>query len=356
MEAASGYLKAKLPDEVIPYKYLSIFTNVDIAVTVGEQNAKFNKNLEVYWKSRWTRKKDFPGEGRFCSVGFSIGDRGYFGTGENTLNYNKKYLKDFWEYDSQKDEWKRKADFPGEARSLASSFVLKDKGYIGSGGLCDIWGNNTSVFFNDYYKYDPATDDWTQISDYAGKPRYSAASFVINDLAYVGTGRISYESSGGSWDQSIIAKDFWYYNPSDEIWHEDLDFPYKTRYAKGFSIGNKGYLYESGKVKEYKVNSWVDKCSILNVLVLGEISFSIGNIGYILYGTRSSELLEINQSVDLIKRTTIPYETGIVASFAPSAFTIKDKAYIISGVVMYSNPGRYSQEVWEFDPNLPLTN
>ena len=42
----------------------------------------------------WSMAEEFSGSSRRFTVGFSIGDRGYLGTGTNGTNF-----KDFWEYD-----------------------------------------------------------------------------------------------------------------------------------------------------------------------------------------------------------------------------------------------------------------
>ena len=41
------------------------------------------------------QKTDFGGVGRYAAVGFSIGTKGYIGTGSDGSN-----KKDFWEYES----------------------------------------------------------------------------------------------------------------------------------------------------------------------------------------------------------------------------------------------------------------
>ena len=86
------------------------------------------------------------------AVGFSIGNKGYIGTGEDTNGATK----DFWEYDPDNDTWTRKADFGGTARSNAVGFSIGNKGYIGTAN----WGNSS----DDFWEYDPATDIWTRKS------------------------------------------------------------------------------------------------------------------------------------------------------------------------------------------------
>src|SRR4249919_3048148 len=63
---------------------------------------------------------------RGSAVSFSIGNKGYIGTGDS---YN-----DFWEYDPATNVWTQKADFGGKGRDWATGFSIGNKGYIGTGG------------------------------------------------------------------------------------------------------------------------------------------------------------------------------------------------------------------------------
>jgi len=49
----------------------------------------------------WTQKADFGGGVRGCAVGFSIGTKGYIGTGFN----GNAFSKDFWEWDQATNIW-----------------------------------------------------------------------------------------------------------------------------------------------------------------------------------------------------------------------------------------------------------
>ena len=43
--------------------------------------------------------------------------------------------KDFWEYDPVANTWTQKADFGGAARDSAVGFSIGSKGYIGTGEM-----------------------------------------------------------------------------------------------------------------------------------------------------------------------------------------------------------------------------
>src|SRR5436190_787996 len=101
----------------------------------------------------WTKKADFGGGARSGAVGFSIGNKGYIGTGGD---------KDFWEYDPASNTWMQKADFGGTARGGAVGFSIDGKGYIGTGSI------GVNSYKKDFWEYDPVTNVWSQKADYGG--------------------------------------------------------------------------------------------------------------------------------------------------------------------------------------------
>lgn len=66
---------------------------------------------------------------RYSAVGFSIGSKGYIGTGQDACGYKN----DFWEYNPADNSWTQKADFGGGGRVAAVGFSIGSKGYIGTG-------------------------------------------------------------------------------------------------------------------------------------------------------------------------------------------------------------------------------
>ena len=123
----------------------------------------------------WTQKADFGGTVRAGTASFSIGTKGYIGTGYNDpIVYN-----DFYEYDPDTDAWTQKADFGGTARHGAVGFSIGTKGYIGTG---------SDYSQNDFWEYNPDTDVWIQRADFGGTARLSAVGFSIENKGYIGTG------------------------------------------------------------------------------------------------------------------------------------------------------------------------
>jgi len=206
----------------------------------------------------WIQKADLTGGPRQGAVGFSIGNKGYLGTGEDNGYVSKK---DFWEYDPDNNTWTQKADFGGDARAYATGFSIGNKGYIGTGSTSNGGGN----LLRDFWEYDPTTNSWTQKADFGGVGRLNATGFSIGSKGYLGTG-----NDGSPYYE---LKDFWEYDPATNIWTQRADVGGAGRAgAVGFSIGNKGYI-GTGKIVDYPYavkdfweydpanNSWTPKAA-----------------------------------------------------------------------------------------------
>jgi N-acetylneuraminic acid mutarotase len=110
---------------------------------LGLDSVTFHKDFWEYDPTinSWTQKSNFPTGPRIAAVAcFAIGSYGYFGLG----NAGRIY-RDFWEYNQTTNNWVRKADFGGIARTEAVGFSIGLKGYIGTGldsmnsPLSDLW-------------------------------------------------------------------------------------------------------------------------------------------------------------------------------------------------------------------------
>ena len=93
----------------------------------------------------WIQIEDAGEEGRLDGLAFSIGDKGYFGLGSESLE-NKK---DFWEYDLQTQSWSQRTDFSGDLDSpISIGFAINEKGYVAGQ--------------NEFWEYNPQTNCWLQ--------------------------------------------------------------------------------------------------------------------------------------------------------------------------------------------------
>lgn len=133
---------------------------------------------------RWTKKSNLPVAGfRISPVAFSIGSKGYIGLGEVYAgsDYTADYTTHFWEWNQATDMWTRKADFPGQGRTGAAAFTVSNKGYVGT-------GNSSGKPVADFWEYDQTEDRWTRKANFAGAARSGASGFSIGNKGYIGAG------------------------------------------------------------------------------------------------------------------------------------------------------------------------
>ncbi|MFD2554320.1 Kelch repeat-containing protein [Sphingobacterium tabacisoli] len=244
------------------------------------------KDAWTFKNNLWSRIKEFGGEARNGAVGFSIDGKGYMGTGFNGTDV----LNDFWQYDPATNEWTKIADFPGEARYGAVAFTLNGIGYVGTGAT------KTQKTLKDFYKYDPKTNTWTSIESPLENKRVNAFAFVVNGKAYI----------GGGTDNNQFPEDFYSFDGGNgaTAWNKlaplkDASNTYDlTRQsASTFAIGNFGYVVGGkkgsvlGNVWKYDVaaNKWESKHQALPQNAReGAVSFSIGGKGYLTTGMNSA--------------------------------------------------------------------
>lgn len=180
----------------------------------------FCANAQQY---SWTQVTSLPSMARSAGVSFSIGNKGYFGTGVTFFNSVPTTFNDFWEFEPANGVWTQKANAGSVGRWGAAAFVIGGNGYIGTG-----WSPSP---LNDFLKYDPFTNQWTPVAQLPAQGRYHSFSFSIADTGYIGTGYAANTFS-----------DFWGYNPTTNSWSQKASFGGGGREnAIAFSIGNYGY-------------------------------------------------------------------------------------------------------------------
>ncbi|QRQ99436.1 Kelch repeat-containing protein [Dyadobacter sandarakinus] len=190
-----------------------------------------NKDSDPDLLGNWYRTgiPNFGGSARARAVSFVIGDRGYIGTG--LTNETVPRVKDFWAYNAGTKIWSQVAPFAGTGRTDAVAFVIGGKAYVGTG-----YDNVTTIdngYKKDFYSYDPATNKWTAVADFLGGTRQYATAFSVNNKGYVGLG---YNGSG-------FYQDFYQYDPATDKWSEIATFTGgKRRGALSFTLENKAYV------------------------------------------------------------------------------------------------------------------
>ena len=295
--------------------------------------------------AQWVQKANFPGSAnRSMAVGFSIGNKGYLGTGSESTSCGlpircEKDFNDFWEYDPFSNSWTKKADFGGSTRIQAIGFSIGNKGYIGSGGRSD--------YKTDFWEYDPASNTWTRIADFPGLPRWASVGFSIGNKGYFGTGANGLRPFN----------DFWEYDPSSNTWSQKADFPGSARNgAVCFSIGSKGYIgtgWSEDDVKkdfwEYnpESNSWKQIADLPSTPRQSAIGFSVGLKGYVVSGhdgTYRKDFWEWDSTTNTWSQKPYFGGTGRIDAIG---FSIGSKGYFGTGT-----DGIYRNAFWEYDTGI----
>jgi subtilisin family serine protease/N-acetylneuraminic acid mutarotase len=335
----------------------SYATTTTATLTIGGVSGAFNVTTQTEnpgAPNTWIQKADFGGVGRYHPAGFSIGNKGYFGTGSiyNASTFTFTLYQDFWEYDTNTGVWTQKADFVGGTRYYAVGFSIGSKGYIGTGQ------DSSSSYKKDFWEYDPATNIWTRKADFGGTARRGAVGFSINNKGYVGTG---YNSS---WN-----KDFWEYDQITNIWTRKADFGGTARSgAVGFSIGNKGYIGtgdlgtgNSGTTGakdfwEYDpaVNTWTQRTDFGGTGRSNAVGFSIGGKGYIGtgYDNTSSSTKDFWEYDSAANTWTKKADFGGGLRSGATGFSIGSNGYMGTGSYYNNSNGSstYYQDFWEYTP------
>jgi hypothetical protein len=198
-------------------------------IGTGQDGSGFKKDFLEYNPATnyWTVMANFgytvsttdtDGTARASAVGFSIGTKGYVGTGIDASGYTS----DFWAYDQATDTWTKLAAFGGGNRASAVGLGLGTKGYIGTG-----W--NGTTYYKDFWEYNPATNVWTKKNDFGGDARKDAvALYSFCGNGYVGLGMVP----------CSYFNDFWLYEPVTDTWIQKKEFGGGARAsAVAFSIG-----------------------------------------------------------------------------------------------------------------------
>jgi N-acetylneuraminic acid mutarotase len=293
----------------------------------------------------WYQRFDFGGDARHRATAFSIGTEGYIGLGHINSGVDVEY-EDFWKYDPATNAWSQIANYPEGKCFHATGFVIGLKAYVGTGRL------ENGTYSNHFYEYDPLTNTWTPKADLPGVPRRGAVSFSIGGKGYCGTGQTT----------SGYSTDFYEYNPLTDQWIARANFPGIARTsAVAFSIGDFGYLgtgdSNSGSTNDFfqynpAANQWIAKASVGPVTRQEACGFAVNGKGYIgtgddySSGNNYSDFWEYNPTtetwiqIDDFAGTARRYLVGL---------TIGNRAYVGTGT-----NGTNFKDFWMFDRNLSL--
>lgn len=122
---------------------------------------------------------------------------------------------------TQSGNWVNRATFQGVAMGEGASFVVNDVAYVGT-GINPLTPNVklTTMFKYTYatipsrepYGYDSAYGSWTSIADFPGQARSNGVGFSIGGTGYLGGGLAN--------DGFTPLSDYYAYNPGSNSWTE----------------------------------------------------------------------------------------------------------------------------------------
>lgn len=317
-----------------------ITTGVDTSETVLKDLWEYNPTNDS-----WTQRADLPGSGRRNAIGFAMNGKGYVGTGidndEATIGVK---LTDFWEYNPLTNNWLQKANFPGATGDgiyYATGFSVEGKGYVCGG---KIGPNNYS---DELWEYKPATNQWTQRTDFPGGVRYNLSSLTIGNVAYIGLGT----------DQNVYRYDWWQYNPGNNQWTQKNHFIGGQRAgASTFELFGNGYvcLGTNGGIKDDlfmyipEIDSWYPRANYGGSKRKQAISFAINNVGYVGTGAGVNGKKGSMYAYIPMESLTLDENTLQVTTFPnPSVNTIQisSEDKVICRIVLYNLAGQQVYEV-----------
>jgi hypothetical protein len=301
-----------------------------IEVTIAEQRV-LSDTLTL--TDTWIRKANVPhsSRGRYSATAFSIKGKGYLGLGSAVPGSN------FSSYDPKANLWSEISPFPGANRLGAASFVINDKAYVGGG-----------EYNNDFWSYDPATGSWTRIADFTG-PNTKNIGFSVNGKGYVISG--------------TPTLNFRMYDPASNTWTNKKDFQITGIYPfypdAGFVINDRIYVcaadYSTGdnQLWEYDTvtDTWTRKADIRgSSLDYGTSAFSLNGYGYL---RGKYDFFKYNPTLNTW--TILPARNNIYLNgyyrINGTAFVIDNLAYFGTS---YEGGSNYIPEscydLWEFNP------
>lgn len=256
----------------------SFILNNEAYIVAGLDEDGFRRKMYSYSfiQDDWDQEESLGGvngEGlnRGSACAFSIGFKAYVCLGQGTTN---GFFQDNWEYDAVSQTWSQKADFIGGARRQAVAFVIDNIAYVGT-------GISATGLKKDMYSYNPSTNTWTQLNDFGGTARKEAAAFTMGSLGYIGTG-----------DDGVMKNDFWEYNPTGDLWVQKANMPGLARKgAVGWGIFPNAYICTGEDIDftyttdlweyNYWLNTWTQRPSLPGPGRSNAVAFVLNGLGFV---------------------------------------------------------------------------
>ena len=281
----------------------------------GLIDQQFFSQMNVYDPSSdtWDTIANFPIP-RASSISFSINGIGYVGLGNDDTNG----FNDLWKYDTLGNAWIQLASLPSVGISEASCFVLNNKAYVVTGR------DSAFNYSNACWEYNPTLNVWIQKNNFPGIKRTGAFGMNINGKGYVGLGTDSMYN---------YLIDLWEYDDINDSWIQKTNYSGSpsSKYFN-FTLNNKGFIHTTyNEFWQYdpSLNLWSQKTNIQDTIINYATGFSNLNNGYVLYSNNYSTpggtiLLKYNEATDI---WSTDINNSLIGNWWNTSITIGSKGY-----------------------------
>jgi gliding motility-associated-like protein len=276
----------------------------------------------------WTRKQNLP-SADWYTTGFAIGTAGYYCGG--AIGNNQ-----CWKYDPATDTWSQQANLPMQINQ-AAAVIWNGKAYVLGSGDKTIW------------MYDPANDGWTRKATMTGAAQARTQGFLLNDQMIV---------AGGLGPASSVLAEVWAYDLINDTWTRKNDMPYGMAYSAAFAVNGKGYLCTGNSTRgggtaqsavclqyDLAADSWTVLPDFPGGLRGGGLGFTDGNKAYVGMGNRGAILNDLWQ-LDPATLTWSRMQDIPIGRYGALSFVIGHKAYVGTGAIGGGNRGT---DFWEYE-------
>jgi N-acetylneuraminic acid mutarotase len=285
--------------------------------------------------AQWEQRTD-PIFTKDHGIGFELDGFGYVLTGGSNGQVFSA-TKDFFKYDPNTDSWEQLSDYPGPARGYGIGDTWDGKLYFGFGQATN------GALLDDLWEWDPATNTFTELPSCPCAGRVHPAFVAVDGKVYMGTGGAS-----GNLD------DWWMYDIASQTWAQRTNIPEPRHHPYQFAIDGSVYVGNGHTSSWYKFdalgNTWT-AVATLPTRVAGA-QFSYNGKGYALSGAddnhdvfATGEFWEYDPVDDTW--LALPPHPG-TSRFAPTQFVIDNYIYLLGGYYRMGSTITPETTMWRY--------
>lgn len=221
---------------------------------------------------------DFIGDKRQYALSFTHQNFAYILGGISEYNIP---LNDFYRYNSLDDSWQKLDSFPGFARWSAASAVNNNSAYV-------FGGTTLTSCLNDAWEFDFNSETWENLPVIPAIGKRDQICFSLGEKIYL--------STGFSTNPLTFPSESYSFNKQTGIWSQEDNFPSNPiGYGTATYSGNRAIILGgfkennifSDEVRQFDGNNWLQLQTCLSIGTRGMSAFSIDNKFYFLTGKKA---------------------------------------------------------------------